>query len=208
MLSKFVYDPIKTKGTPTCLLQEGRKKVYTLWDDGRERVEEFDIMTDDLLVRRWRRDHKRQVNVQDTGEGWEYEIGEPPRRALALTETVLENVNNPVFFRKDTAADFVWRVRNITYPKATYDISADAKEQKIVIRTSNRKYFKKFDIPDLVRRGLPLDPAQLSWAHENYTLVITYKKPEVVIQDDKQAQKERAALKPSKPGDASQCAQQ
>jgi len=35
-----------------------------------------------------------------------------------------------------------WRVRNLPYPKEVYEISVDQEKNQVVIRTTNKKYFK------------------------------------------------------------------
>ena len=54
-----------------------------------------------------------------------------------------------------------------------YNVSVDDEKQEIVIRTSNKKYYKRFDIPDMKRRGLKLDQSQLKWVYQNNTLVVS-----------------------------------
>lgn len=47
-----------------------------------------------------------------------------------------------------------------------------------VLRTSNKKYYKKFDIPDLKRIGVPIVGEVFTMAHANNTLIISYDKPQ------------------------------
>ena len=47
-----------------------------------------------------------------------------------------------------------------------------------MIRTSNKKYFKRFDIPDLKRLGIKLEESELAWKYANNTLIVGYDKPE------------------------------
>ena len=54
--------------------------------------------------------------------------------------------------------------------------------QQIVVRTSNKKYFKRISIEDMERAKLRLSGGALSWGHENATLIIQYKKPAAVLQ--------------------------
>ena len=67
--------------------------------------------------------------------------------------------------RKDTPERFEWRIRNLKYPKDVYNISIDHNTQEIVIRTSNKKYFKRFDIPDMKRLGLKLEESSVAWKY-------------------------------------------
>jgi len=51
-----------------------------------------------------------------------------------------------------------------------------------VVRTSNKKYFKRISVEDMERAKLPLSGGALTWSHENATLIIQYKKPAAVLQ--------------------------
>jgi hypothetical protein len=42
-----------------------------------------------------------------------------------------------------------------------------------VVRTSNKKYFKKIDIFDMTRFNIILQKDQLKWTYQNNTLIIT-----------------------------------
>eukprot|EP01027_Heterolobosea_sp_BB2_P011886 GEZU01017254.1.p1 GENE.GEZU01017254.1~~GEZU01017254.1.p1 ORF type:complete len:169 (-),score=33.02 GEZU01017254.1:206-712(-) len=156
-------------------------------------VEEYDLETDELVVRKTRKPTKLG------GEGeWFYEIGAPTNiRPAELL--IAESNNNPVFVRKDATDAFQWRVRNLLYPKDVYSVSVDEAAQEIVIRTSNKKYYKRFDIPDMKRAKLKLDPSALSWTYTNNTLLVSYKKPDPIIQAERQAKQERQEMKNKKP---------
>jgi len=69
----------------------------------------------------------------------------------------------PIFIRKDTAERFEWRIRNLKWPKEVYSLEIDEQKQEIVVRTSNKKYFKRFDIPDLKRLGIKLEDSSVVW---------------------------------------------
>jgi protein DPCD len=49
----------------------------------------------------------------------------------------------------------------------------DPDKQEIVIRTTVKKYFKRFDVPDLKRMNIKLDKALLSFAYKNSTLIVS-----------------------------------
>ena len=132
-------------GESTSVNQGGRRKVHTTYPDGAEMIEEFDLKTDELLVRRRR---GRTTLGKDTP--WEYLVGEAPRTFAPDTGTLIESGANPSFTRsQDAPGSFVWRVRNLPYPKETYDVRCDHEAQQVVIRTSNKKYFKRFEVPEL-----------------------------------------------------------
>eukprot|EP00041_Stephanoeca_diplocostata_P021057 m.483345 g.483345 ORF g.483345 m.483345 type:complete len:101 (+) comp21726_c0_seq4:179-481(+) len=76
-----------------------------------------------------------------------------------------------------------------------------------VLRTSNKKYYKKFDIPDLKRIGVPIVSDVFSMAHANNTLIISYDKPQQYLEFEQITKRQRDALKASGDGDVD-CAQQ
>ena len=52
----------------------GRRRVVTEFDDGGEMIEEYDLKTDELLLRK-----RRGRTVLGKDEEWEYLTGEAPR---------------------------------------------------------------------------------------------------------------------------------
>jgi len=54
----------------TSIVADGRRKLHTTYKDGEEMVEEFDLNTNQLLLRR----RRRQTILGGSGE-WEIEIG-------------------------------------------------------------------------------------------------------------------------------------
>jgi len=181
--------PAVPEGTQVSRMTSGsRRKVHYTMPDESEMVEEYDLQTDELLVRK-----RREKSVLGREGEWVFEVGEAPARVTIEGDMLRPSSSNPVFVRKDRPHAFEWRIRNLPYPKPTYSVSIDAKEQQIVLRTTNKKYFKRIAIEDMTRAKLPLDEAALSWTHENSTLVITYKKPAPILQLEKQAKAERLA---------------
>uniref|UniRef100_A0A671E786 Protein DPCD n=1 Tax=Rhinolophus ferrumequinum TaxID=59479 RepID=A0A671E786_RHIFE len=173
----------------TALLQDGRRKVHYLFPDGM--AEEYDEKTSELLVRKWR----VKSALGALGQ-WQIEVGEPaPHGAGSLGPLIKENNANPIFMRKDTKMSFQWRIRNLAYPKDVYSVCVDQKERCVVVRTSNKKYYKKFSIPDLDRYQLPLDDSLLSFAYANCTLIISYQKPKEVLLAESELQKELKKVK-------------
>jgi len=56
----------------------------------------------------------------------------------------------------------------------------DHTKQEIVVRTSNKKYYKRFDIPDMRRLKLPLEDSSVAWKFQHNTLIIGYDKPDKI----------------------------
>jgi hypothetical protein len=94
----------------------------------------------------------------------------------------------PIFIRKDTSDRFEWRIRNLKWPKEVYSIEIDHSKQEVVVKTSNKKYYKRFDIPDLKRLGIKLDESNVVWKYQHNTLIIGYDKPEKILELDKKKQ--------------------
>jgi len=176
--------------------------VHTTFDDGSELVEEYDVKTGELVERK-----RRGKTVLGRQADWEYLIGEPPARWNQEQGTLKESSQNPIFIRKDTRDVFQWRVRNLPYPSDVYSVTIDHQERKVVIRTSNKKYFKRFDIPELDRLKLPLLDAALTWTHANNTLVVSYAKPAQVLEAEKRELDETRKLRTQEDGDVD-CKQQ
>ena len=94
--------------------------------------------------------------------------------------------------RKDTEKRFEWRIRNLPYPKETYQIEVDHNKQEIVLRTTNKKYYKRFDIPDMKRLGIQLEDSEVAWKYQNNTVIISYDKPEKILEFDKKKKQDLA----------------
>eukprot|EP00331_Platyophrya_macrostoma_P033108 CAMPEP_0176447358 /NCGR_PEP_ID=MMETSP0127-20121128/24973_1 /TAXON_ID=938130 /ORGANISM="Platyophrya macrostoma, Strain WH" /LENGTH=166 /DNA_ID=CAMNT_0017833767 /DNA_START=105 /DNA_END=605 /DNA_ORIENTATION=+ len=165
-------------------------------------MEEYDIKSHELLVRKWKK-------VKDYKESdWEYEIGEAPPKNKT-EELLSESTSNPVFLRKDDFKSFQFRIRNLPYPEDVYSVTVDEEKQEIVVRTSNKKYFKRISIPDMKRNGLKLEESALSWAYKNNTLIVSYAKPSSILKSEEKLIEEfkKLNLKQPKEGDV-ECTQQ
>lgn len=158
-------------------------------------AEEYDLRTNDLVVRKW----KKMSTLGGTGK-WEFEVGEQFAPRMLEAEGLMESNTNPIFVRKDTALSFQWRIRNLPYPLETYSVTCDP-DQNIIIKTSNKKYYKKFRIPDMERCNIQLDQSNLTFAHANNTLIVSYKKPAAILEMEKTLHTEFSKLKASKDGD-------
>ncbi|XP_015271426.1 PREDICTED: protein DPCD [Gekko japonicus] len=182
----------------TALLGDGKRKIHYLFDNGKEMAEEYDMKTNQLLLRKW-----REKNALGAYGSWQVEVGEPTMPAVGTLdrELIKESSTNPVFMRKDTKNSFQWRIRNLPYPKDVYSVSVEKDQRSCVIHTTNKKYYKKFSIPDLDRFQLPLDCSALSFTHANNTLIITYQKPPEILAAEEELQKELNKIKAANDGD-------
>lgn len=200
--------PRGLKEPKASVIQNGRKIVTSKFNDGTEMIEEFDVITDDLLVR------KRRTEKTLGGETpWEFEVGGEQKAFVADRDLMKESSSNPIFVAQETKEAYVYRVRNLPYPKDTYKVAIETSSSKtgeVVVRTTNKKYYKRIAIQPMERAGLTLDDGYLSWEYKNNTLIVTYKKHLSMLTMQMQEQKERAAMNSTRvTGDGSpDCKQQ
>jgi len=176
-----------------CMRSDGRKKIHTTFPDGGEMVEEYDDKTDVLLVRKVRKPSK----VGKEGD-WVFEVGQATEVAFdPYSDVMRASTSNPIFLRKDTPEHFQWRIRNLPYPADVYSVLVDHEKQEIVVKTSNKKYYKRIQVPDLLRYDLKFQDELLSWKHQHSTLIISYRKPPKIVAGEQEAlrEAEKSAVK-------------
>lgn len=150
--------------------------MYTDKRTGCEVVEICAPDTGELIARKER---KRTVYGADLP--WELTYGQPVQEKKEVETLELSANKNPVFFRQDTPTDWCWRVRNIPYPAQNYEVTVDETKNQIVIRTKNKKYFKRIDAPN----GEKMNQHDVNWTWQYNTLVVTHKKPPRVVSQDR-----------------------
>ncbi|KOX80955.1 Protein DPCD [Melipona quadrifasciata] len=184
--------------TKTAIIQDGKRKVHFLMEDGREMVEEYHLQTNVVVRRAWKEKGKLGQDV-----GWKVEIGDPePRQSNIEIYGIEESSSTPFITRRITKTALEWRIRNLTYPQNVYSVTAD--DNTITVRTTNKKYFKKIIVPDLERAGLKVEQDRISFIYQFNTLVITYKKPPALLELERKVLDEILQLKARKDGDV-QC---
>ena len=167
-------------GTRTYLINGDYVKFHTVFKDGSEIVEEYGIYSEELESRRVKK-------IGMTGkENWTTEIGEEIKPRNNDEFLIKENDNNPLFIRKDTPKEFQWRVRNLKGDADNFMVECDKDKQQIVIRTKNKKYYKRFNIPDLERLNIKLDESLMKVNFVNNTLIISYTKPKEALEAEKE----------------------
>lgn len=199
----------------------GRRQITSKYTDGAEVYEEYDTITDDLLLRK-----RRQRNGLGGTTAWEVEIGneklDGAGTGAAGSSLLKEASGSPELLRQDTKEAHVFRVRNLPYAKEVYQVTVERRSAttsspptaeevgEIVVRTSNKKYFKRLSIPDMVRAGIPLEPSHLSFEVKHNTLIISYKKHLPILAAEAAARKERLSMPATRAEDDpnSKCAQQ
>jgi len=153
---------------------------------GAEVVELCTLDTGELIARKERRRMGYSEKLS-----WEltHRTHVPERRDVNTME--LAQGRNPVFFRQDTAAEWCWRVRQIPYRANFYQVTVDEPKNQIVVRTTNKKYYKRIDAP----HGEKMAASDINWNWQFETLVITHKKPPRVVAAEKREREWRKGLK-------------
>lgn len=157
------------------------RKVHYKFPNGSEMAEEYSMETGVIQRRAWKK--RNQLMGEAT---WELELGEPipdqdPRNQLA-DELIKESSTQPAITKRVTRKNIEWRIRNLPYPIDNYSVTADSEKKALVVRTVNKKYYKVIEIPELSRCGLLPDQTNISLHHQYNTLIITYKKPDLLIE--------------------------
>ncbi|KMQ89102.1 protein dpcd-like protein [Lasius niger] len=164
----------------TVLIEDGKRKVHFLLENGTEMVEEYNIDTNVVMRRIW-----KKKNSFGTDIGWTVEIGDPePTENNIEIDGIQESSNTPIVTQRITKTSLEWRIRNLPYPNNVYAVTAE-QDNTITIRTSNKKYFKKLRVLDLERIGLKPEQERISFKHQYNTLIITYKKPSELLDVEK-----------------------
>lgn len=78
---------------------------------------------------------------------------------------------------------------------SNYTIDVDLKTNEIIIKTLNKKYYKRFTISDLIRNNIPIDPKQISVDWANNTLIVSYNKPKIILDEENKIQLEIKRIK-------------
>ena len=99
-------------------------------------------------------------------------------------------VVQPTFHPGDTPSEFVWRIRNLQYPRSVYQLAVDEAKEHLILRTTNKKYFKKWAIPALRRLGLKVEAKALAASFSPGTLLVKYAKPPAVLEAESKRRKE------------------
>ncbi|KAJ3665332.1 hypothetical protein Zmor_000832 [Zophobas morio] len=181
----------------SCMVQNNLKKVHYDFGNGREMVEEYNTDTNVVTRRAW-----KLKNGMDAEGEWDIELGDPEvnfnKEQLLF---IKESSTQPVVTRRNTRINLEWRIRNLPYPIETYSVVVDEEKKSLVVRTTNKKYYKVLRIPELDR--LYLQPVQeaVRITHKFNTLIITYKKPKQLLELEKNVLEEVNKIKPNNYGD-------
>ena len=160
-----------------------------MFPDNSEALEEFDVKTQTLLARKWRR-----PNVLGNLGQWTYEVGEDTKAnaegGISLAPGLRLSADTPSVLRRDTDDFFTFAIRHMPWPMTNYDVTVN-QESGIIVRTKNRKYYGELQIPDLARYKQKYEASLLNVQHHNDTLIIAYRKPIAILNAESKAREER-----------------
>ncbi|XP_011182786.1 protein DPCD [Zeugodacus cucurbitae] len=162
------------------------RKIHYKFPDGQQMAEEYSLETGIVQHRAWRKCKQLMGEPE-----WDVELGETPRQInqalggggdadnsnMNNDFTLLESNTSPALTKRVTKKNIEWRIRNLPYPIDVYQVTADPDKRAIVVRTTNKKYYKVISIPELDRCNLLPAQANISTHHQYNTLIITYSKP-------------------------------
>eukprot|EP00758_Cryptobia_borreli_P009017 Tbor_TRINITY_DN5439_c3_g3::TRINITY_DN5439_c3_g3_i1::g.24362::m.24362/K20800/DPCD; protein DPCD len=210
--SVFITMPPALSEPSKSVISQGRRRILYKYVDGTEMIEEFDVITDELLLRK-----TRVAKTVLGGEGkWDVEVGQEATHFCPERDMLKETADQPILSRCDEKDKIVFKIRNLPYEKSVFSVTVDYSGSnlgEIVVRTSNKKYYKRIEIADMKRSGIALIADNLSYDHKYNTLTITYKKHLSMLAMEMQQSKERASMssvrvKDGEGADTDNCKQQ
>lgn len=161
------------------------RKVHYNFPDGAEMLEEYSTETGVILRRAWK--NRSDLLRKDD---WTVELGDPIPQGLQKKNAgdgflLQESSTEPFLSKRVTRNALEWRIRNLPYPLATYTITCEGEQRTITVRTSNKKYYKKIEVPEFHRCNFAPKQEDLTVRHQSQTLILSYKKPPILIEMEK-----------------------
>eukprot|EP00768_Dysnectes_brevis_P002298 gnl/Dysnectes_brevis/1755_a2002_2372.p1 GENE.gnl/Dysnectes_brevis/1755_a2002_2372~~gnl/Dysnectes_brevis/1755_a2002_2372.p1 ORF type:complete len:199 (+),score=17.39 gnl/Dysnectes_brevis/1755_a2002_2372:89-685(+) len=172
-------------GKKSVISKDGLQKIHTSFEDGTESVEEFDMKTQLCVIRKW----KRRNAFGAVSTTWDYEIGMDPSSDNQVVSGLYMSSSTPTVMRHELDEFYTFRISNMPWPEDNYHVSVD--NDQIVVRTKNKKFFKRLSIPDLQRVKIPMVSALLRVRHQRNSLVIFYRKPPQIMMLEQKAKAQR-----------------
>lgn len=164
----------------TSIIQGRVRKVhYKFADDGSEMAEEYSMDTGVVTRRAWKCKRHLSVGSEADDAEWTIELGDIVRQLNAAVNTfvVKESISEPVLTKRVTRLNMEWRIRNLPYPIEVYSVSpADQPKPAIIVRTTNKKFYKRIEVPELERCQLNVEQQHIVVQHQHNTLIITVTK--------------------------------
>lgn len=179
------------------------RKVHYKMTDNAEMLEEYSMDTGILMRRAWKKrtDVLCMKVADDDLSGlleWDIEVGDlatlpssgefmvkESTTAVSTSKEWIYKTSHrnlivlflfdfqPILTKRITRKNIEWRIRNLPYTLDTYQVTADAGKNAILVRTTNKKYFKEISVPELKRCGLIPEQTAITIAHQHNTLIIS-----------------------------------
>ena len=160
-----------------------------------------------LISRKWKTPTGLNNNPFATCDNsWEYEIGEVTKHnttdnnntytsasaQAGSRQNQLMTLNSkcPTWHMDATKDLLLFKVRNCPWPLENYEAVIDDNTQEIILRTKNKKFFKRFKIPALSRLNERPCKTLISLSHANDELVLSYIKPKLLLNIENKEKKE------------------
>ncbi len=157
-----------------------------------------------IISRKWKNSSNKSLRKELNENVWEYEIGseetiistypKPAMKQQDDTRSYSENnqvvfsksSTNPSFHAEESKLNFIFKVRNCPWPIKTYILEVDDNGKLVVLKTTNKKYYKRFPIPAMSRLNERLTKESFKMKHDEgkSELTISYEKPRAVLDDD------------------------
>ena len=145
------------------------RKIHYTFPNGKEMVEEYSMETGVVQRRCWKLSKELMGDPK-----WEIELGEElniPGKDPSFS--VREDNESPTLTKRITKKNIEWRIRNLPYPIENYQVSADPDKNCIIVRTTNKKYYKIITVPELERCSIQPKQENIAIFHQYSTLIIT-----------------------------------
>jgi len=194
-----MYKLNKVEST-SAIVVAGNIRAQTKFSNGIENIEEWSSKsssnkqlrpeTMELLMRKWRGPDK----MGRIGN-WEYEVSQPIHHAASNQEEIGSDIisinknENPIWSSEWTPSHLLWKATNSVWPFENYSVTVvDDAQQTLVVRSKNKKLFKKIQIPALARIHEKLNDSavDLEYNSKLKCLTILYKKSEAVLKQEEE----------------------
>lgn len=173
-----------------CLIHNDLFELKTSFDDSSELIEVFD--KNGCICKQIFKPSIKSVILNDAeASKWQMEIGKDSTTDQNCE--IRENSKNPTVARVDTHDFFQFRIRNFKDSFGKVDVSIDVDGDLIIVKSSNKKYYKRIYIPDLSRVVKvyeqfyhktiikpQLNPAELEFYVKFNALIINVRKPRII----------------------------
>lgn len=162
----------------TSIISGEFRKIHYKFKDGREMAEEYNLQTGVCARRAWR---NATALTKGPSAEWHLELGDVvrPLNPSADQFVVKESLTEPQLSKRVTRVNIEWRIRNLPYPLETYSVQPAAVATggrptfELVVRTTNKKYYKVIPVVELERCETAPDASAISLQHQHNTLIIT-----------------------------------